>query len=238
MNNEEFLRVLERSFAEFIRTGTSRSTVKLVPLHGAIAADMAERFGPGYKVMSQGFAEGKEGTMHGRYIAKKVDITILNGERALCGIAVKFVMQNYAQNSNNYFENMMGETANIRASRRPYFQLLAIPDRLPYYDRNGMIKHWEVLSPGQLHKYRVLDADNPDVVFHSPNKTLIYILHLPEIGEVTNREEYRSAYERIIEAHPHGGYLSTKSVDPFANSVILNDYEKFADKVYHSVLAQ
>lgn len=238
MNNTEFLLAVERSFSEFIRTGTSRSTAKLVPLHGAIAADMAKRFGEGYRVMSQGFASGKECTMRGRYIAKKVDITILKGDRAVCGIAVKFVMQNYSQNSNNYFENMMGETANIRASKRPYFQMLVIPDRLPYYDKSGMIKRWETLAPGQFIKYHALDIDNPDLVFHSPNKTLIYVLHLPEVGDVKNREEYRNAYNKIISEHPNGGYLSTRSIEPFTNSVILNDYDCFAEKVYHSVLAQ
>lgn len=238
MDNAEFLFAVERSFSEFIRTGTSRSTAKLVPLHGAIASDMAERFGVGYRVMSQGFASGKECEVRGRYIAKKVDITILKGNHAVCGIAVKFVMQNYSQNSNNYFENMMGETANIRASRRPYFQMLVIPDRLPYYDKSGTIKRWETLAPGQLVKYHALDIDNPDLVFHAPNKTLIYVLHFPEIGDVKNRDEYRNAYNKIIAEHPNGGWISTTPYEPFTNSVILNDYVSFAEKVYHSVLAQ
>jgi hypothetical protein len=44
-------------------------------------------------------------------------------------------MQNYSQNSNNYFENMLGETANIRSSNIPYFQIFIIPDEIPYYKK-------------------------------------------------------------------------------------------------------
>lgn len=238
MDNDGFLRAIEGSFAEFIRSGTSRSTAKLVPLHGAIARDMHERFGSGYVIQSQGYDMCKEGTIAGRYMDKKVDITILRQGVPVGGIAVKFVMQNYSQNSNNYFENMLGETANIRAARCPYFQLLAIPDVLPYYDKGGTVKHWETITDNNLHKYCVLDTDNPDVFYHSPNKTLIYVIHLPDVGVIRNKDEYRCKYAQYLAAHPAGGYVTTKNVARFVNSVIHNDYMSFADKVYHTVLAQ
>ena len=62
---------------------------------------------------------------------KKVDITITKQNKPIAGFAIKFVMQNYSQNSNNYFENMLGETANIRSNRIPYFQIFIILDNLP-----------------------------------------------------------------------------------------------------------
>ena len=236
MDNAGFLRALELAFSRFIDSGTSRSTAKLVPLHGAIARDMHERFGDAYAIQSQGYAQGKEGTIAGRYMDKKVDITILRDGIPVCGIAVKFVMQNYSQNSNNYFENMLGETANIRASKCPYFQLFAIPDRLPYYDRQGTISKWETITEHNLHKYCILDADNPDVFYHSPNKTLIYVIHLPDVGDVRTKDEYRERYAQLI-ASRGGGFLTVKDVGSFGNAVILNDYETFAEKVYHTVLA-
>lgn len=67
------------------------------------------------------FFNGKEMKLDGRYIDKVVDITILKNSKPIAGIGVKFVMQNYSQNSNNYFENMLGETANIRCANIPYF---------------------------------------------------------------------------------------------------------------------
>lgn len=69
------------------------------------------------------------------YIDKMEDITIQHKGKDVGGIAIKFVMQNYSQNSNNYFENMLGETANIRCNSIPYFQVFIILDKLPYYNK-------------------------------------------------------------------------------------------------------
>ena len=236
MDNEGFLRALEMSFARFIDSGTSRSTAKLGPLHGAIAHDMHERFGANYAIFSQGYALGKEGTIAGRYMDKKVDITIAHNGTPVCGIAVKFVMQNYSQNSNNYFESMLGETANIRASKCPYFQLFAIPDRLPYYDKQGKIARWETITSHNLHKYCILDEDNPELYYHSPNKTLIYVVHLPDVGDVRTKDEYRGRYSQYFSSHDRA-FLTVRNVGLFGNSVIHNDYESFAKKIYHTVLA-
>lgn len=95
LGNSDFLRVLTNSFKEFIEKGTSRSTAKLKPLHGAIARDLAEKLGRDYTVFSQGYGIGKETKIRGRYVNKAVDITVKKGERAVAGLAVKFVMQNY-----------------------------------------------------------------------------------------------------------------------------------------------
>lgn len=54
LGNSDFLRVLTNSFKEFIEKGTSRSTAKLKPLHGAIARDLAEKLGRDYTVFRRG----------------------------------------------------------------------------------------------------------------------------------------------------------------------------------------
>ena len=240
MNNRGFLTAIENSFVAFIKSGTSRSTKKLVPLHGAIAHDLFERLGGnagGYSIMSQGFASGREGTIAGRYMDKKVDITISHGDRPVGGIAVKFVMQNYSQNSNNYFENMLGETANIRAARCPYFQVFIIPDKLPHYDRDKAITHWERFTDNNIHKYKVLDEDNPALSFHAPNKMLIYVIRLPDIGDVRTLAEYRQDYTDYFRRRGTHGFLRVSEVARFNNAVILNDYDAFADKVHHAIMA-
>lgn len=76
MTNNEFLSVITESFKAFLYKGTSRSTDKLKPLHGAIAEDIAFRLGNGYDVWSKGFYHDSEADIQGRYINKKVDITI------------------------------------------------------------------------------------------------------------------------------------------------------------------
>ena len=234
MNNQEFLIVLSNSFREFLNTGTSRSNKKLKPLHGAIAKDIAERLGEDYKVFSQGYGIKKEKNILGRYINKRVDITIKTREgKDVCGIAVKFVMQNYSQNSNNYFENMLGETANIRANNIPYFQIFIILDKLPYYRKDKTIKKWETFTAHNIDKYVKLSKDNIDKFFHTPNKTLIYVVHIPDNTEIKTAEEYFSYYKK---ENPNVT-LTKNSYNQFDNSVIFNDYEKFIDKIYHTIKA-
>ena len=234
MDNQGFLNVVSASFKAFLEAGTSRSNAKLKPLHGAIASDIATRLGANYKVVSQGYGSDKEAKISGRYIEKMVDITIQNNKgKALAGIAVKFVMQNYSQNSNNYFENMLGETANIRSNRVPYFQIFIILDKLPYYNRDKTIKNWETFTEHNVGKYVELSHDNIDVFFHTPNKTLIYVIHIPDNERLRTSDEYRDYYKSI---NPNIT-VSSQCHEQFGDSVILNDYEKFIVKVYHTVLA-
>lgn len=232
MNNDEFLQVISNSFKEFVNSGTSRSTAKLKPLHGAIAADIAQNLGENYEVCSQGYKDDKEADISGRYIDKKVDITIKLHGKAIAGIGVKFVMQNYSQNSNNYFENMLGETANIRCSGSPYFQIFIILDRLPYYNNEREIKKWEVFSRHNVEKYIILADDNSEMYLHTPDKTLIYIVHIPDNDDLRNKTEYMEYYRNHI-----GMTLSENRELKFGNGVVLNDYETFITKVYHKIMS-
>lgn len=233
LTNVEFLKVISNSFCRFLQKGTSRSTDKLKPLHGAIARDLQEKLGDDYEIISQGYGNDKEAQIQGRYIGKKVDITVTKGEKAIAGIAVKFVMQNYSQNSNNYFENMLGETANIRANKCPYFQIFIILDKLPYYKRNKSIQKWETFTEHNAEKYVVLSKDNEDYFFHTPNKTLIYVVHIPDNEQLHSEEAYMDYYKNL-------DFDITASKDRFIHmesAVVLNDYESFIGKVYHTIMA-
>lgn len=233
MTNAAFLEVISNSFDAFVQSGTSRSTQKLKPLHGAIAHDLSKKFGKEYEIKSQGFGNDHEGTITGRYIDKRVDITIKKGDRIVGGIAIKFIMQNYAQNSNNYFENMLGETANIRCNGYPYFQIFVILDRLPYYRRDKTISKWEKFSDKNVRKYIALSNDDTSKYYHVPNKTLIYVIHVPDNEKLHSNQEYMDYYKQLdfkIE-------LSKHRYEHFGSTVILNDYETFRDKVYHTILA-
>ena len=242
LTNQDFLDKILDSFKVFITVGTSRSTAKLKPLHGAIAADIAERLGNGYYVKSQGYDDGKEAKMEGRYVDKKVDITIKeNGtDRTVAGIAVKFVMQNYSQNSNNYFENMLGETANIRTANCPYFQIFIVFDKLPYYNNKGVLSKWEKFNDHNISKYCKLSDDDSELFYHTPNKTLIFVVHaIPEITE-DDAVDTRAGYLKYYKANaPHLQMTRHQYSDiKPGGTVILNDYEKFMDKVYHTIMAR
>ncbi len=250
MDNREFLDVIASSFKKFLETG-SRSNEKLKVLHGAIASDIFERLkrlsgfskiSGRFAVASLGFQDGKESEISGRYIDKKVDITIIDKSRraAVAGIAVKFVMQNYSQNSNNYFENMLGETANIRCKGVPYFQIFIIPDKIPYYDKDGYIQKWESFSDVNTRKYEILAQDNPDSYFHTPNKTLLYVVHVPDTEErISSKKDYVRIYSSLASLNVKETLLPYRAFRKHQEStVIFNDYEMFIDKICHAILAR
>lgn len=112
MNNNDFLNCINKAFKKFLDTN-SRSNKKLEILHSCIANDLQNKLSNDYTIKALGFGEGKEAKIQGRYLNKNVDITIYKNDKIIAGIGVKFVMQNYSQNSVNYFENMLGVTANI-----------------------------------------------------------------------------------------------------------------------------
>ena len=235
MDNQEFLRVISNSFSTFLETG-SRSNEKLKILHGAIARDLLQRLGPGYNINSLGINDGKEGNIEGRYIDKKVDITILHRNQVVAGIGVKFVMQNYSQNSNNYFENMLGETANIRCSDIPYFQIFIIPEKLPYYKNNGDFQKWEIFTHHNANKYLKLSEDNTDIYIHTPTQTLLFVINLPAMQyDPVDKDEYNDFY-RQMRTIPVSS--SNTNYGNFNHSVVLNDYEEFATKVVHFILSR
>lgn len=236
MDNQAFLGCLKQSFVRFLQTG-SRSNEKLKILHGAIAQDLASRLGDEYVVQSLGYANEREGKIAGRYIDKNVDIAIYHNQQAVAGIGVKFVMQNYAQNANNYFENMLGETANIQSQNIPYFQILIIPNRLPYYKNTGQFSKWETFGAHHIAKYRVLSHDDNITWVHTPAKTLLYVIELPEIGQPAHKEDYVQQYLALHECCELNLRIFANS-DQFGNGLIYNDYDMFIRKVSHRILSE
>ena len=232
MNNTEFLNVVASSFKKYLETG-SRSNAKLKILHGEIAKDIKERLGSEFTIFSLGIGNGKEKKLYGRYIEKAVDITIAKLGKSVAGIGVKFVMQNYSQNSNNYFENMLGETANIRCANIPYFQIFIIPDKLPYFNNEGKIQKWEEFTSHNSEKYLTLSKDDFLTSIHTPVKTLLFVVHLPEAKlQSANKKSYFSYYKNKIDFHIEKSKLQ---YGEFSNAVIYNDYEDFVNKLVHYI---
>lgn len=240
MTNEELLEVIKKSFATYLSVGTSRSTAKLKSLHGRIANDLNELFGDEFTIKSQGYGNDKEGIIDGRYYPKNVDITIMKNGKAVAGYAVKFVMRNYSQNSNNYFENMLGETANIRANSIPYFQIFIIFEKVPYYEKGGSFKRYDIISTHNLDKYLALSKDDPGTFFHTPDKTLVVLIKLKEKAldyYFSDSDDYADYYRSIINDEDLMTY-SKKILDTFDDSVIYNDYEDFIMRTYYIIMGR
>lgn len=163
-----------------------------------------------------------------------MDITISKNNLPIAGIGVKFVMQNYAQNSNNYFENMLGETANIQCRNIPYFQILIIPDKMPYFESGRKFKKWEILTTDKIKKYLVLSNDPQEMYPHTPAKILLYIISLYDLpdhptGILAENRHFFQFYEK------NPIRISTTITASFGNNIILNDYQTFLDKIAHRI---
>jgi hypothetical protein len=186
---EAFIEAINKSFEEYNNKG-ARSTAKLKPVHSFIANYLYEKLDKDYQIYSQGFEEGKEYTIDGKYYPKKEDIVVLSPNRdPLIAISFKFVTSNYKQNSNNYFENLLGETANIRRKNIGFAHLLVLRGHTPYYDKNAGNKRGdeikiEVLTNENIAKYVKLfnDMDYP----HKPDVLGILIV---DYNDKTGRME-------------------------------------------------
>ncbi len=234
MNSRQFLQTVKQSFIIFLETHP-RSNKKLKILHGAIASDIKKKLEKEYKIKSLGLGDGKEGKTEGRYMKKAVDVLISKNEKDIAGIGVKFVMNNYSQNSNNYFENMLGETANIRTNSKAYFQVLILPEEVPYYKKNGKITKWEKITNHNVDKYIALSRDDFEKYLHTPIKTLLFVIKLPKCDhkKITTKSEYKKYY--LSKNSNISVKISSNAFGEFGNAVVLNDYEMFIEKVVHYI---
>lgn len=231
------MQVIKDSYLKYLCTHR-RSNEKLKILHGAIANDLQNQLGSNFLIKSYGIGDNKENKMKGRYIDKQVDIFVgKNNQSAhnseLGGIAIKFIMSNYSQNSNNYFESMLGETANIRSCNKAYFQIIILPEQLPYFSSSDQITKIETITAHNLNKYTKLSNDNTNEFMHTPNKTLLYLIKTPNLdtNATKTREDFAKARLQNFQC------TTSEQQFEFGNTVIYNDYEQFISKVSYYFLS-
>ena len=179
---KRFLKALTKTFKAYNKYG-ARSNKKLIPIHSWIAKTVKKKLNTNFCVTSLG--HGGEYKIKGKYYPKNLDITVLKGNQPISVIEFKFVTSNYKQNANNYFENLLGETANIRRVNIGFAHFLVLRAHTPYYDKNkgnlrGSLKKTEVLSEHDLLKYikLFLDLDFP----HKPEVLGIMIVDVDRKG--------------------------------------------------------
>ena len=230
--NKQFLNNLTASFQSYLDSG-ARSNEKLKIIHSFISDSIKDRVNNdelSFYSLRNDDKKSKELKIKGRYMDKAVDIAVCKGQNIIAAIGFKFVMSNYKQNSNNYFENMLGETANIRCNNIPYFQIIVIPHILPYFDEHGNIEKWEEITEHNINKYVVLSEDDISQYYHTPDLTLLYVIKLQQHAEnVTNRAKYTKYYcDKPLKIY--NGFSG------FQNGVIYNNFEKFIEKISYFIL--
>ncbi len=190
---KRFLSAIKNTFYAYNKYG-ARSNKKLIPIHSWFAKEIILSLGNGYSCKSFGF--GGEYELEGKYYPKVLDITIFNNQKPIVVLSFKFVTSNYAQNSNNYFENLLGETANIRRVGVGFAHFLVLRGHTPYYDKasgnkRGKLKKIEILSEKHIKKYIKLFKDldfphKPDVlgisIIDFDKKNIPSFIDLKEIG--------------------------------------------------------
>ena len=175
---DSFLKAMNKTFRAYNESG-ARSNKKLIPIHKWFGSIIESALGKGYSVRSLG--KGGEVSIEGKYYPKTLDISIFNKEKIVATISFKFVTSNYKQNANNYFENLLGETANIRRVNVGFAHFLVLRAHTPYYDKNrgnlrGALKKTEILNDRDLSKYVKLfrDLDFP----HKPEVLGIAVIDI------------------------------------------------------------
>ena len=245
--NERFLLIVKESLGKFLTTHP-RSNEKLKPLHGNIKNDLLKIFKKEniditfINLISLDYKNKSEDVVSGRYYDKAVDISIRKESNQIGAIGVKFVMNNYKQNANNYFENMLGETANIRTANIPYFQIFILFDKMPYFQNGGNFSKWEEISKEtHLKKYIKLSEDDVSEYYHTPVLTLISIISLPkEITECKEIQDKKTFNNKLLEMLNNNTlkltYSSKFSPDIFKENIILNDYKSFLKRITYYFL--
>lgn len=187
MNNKQihdtFLAAMNESFAAYNKKGGARSNKKLIPIHKFLSEAVLEKLGAGFSIKSLGVGDGKEAKFEGKYYPKDLDITVLKEDKIIATISFKFVTSNYKQNANNYFENLMGETANVRRGGIAFAHFLVLRGHPPYFSKNkgnlrGAKQKDEIIKEKDLQKYIQLfkDRDFP----HKPDLMGICLLDFDE----------------------------------------------------------
>jgi hypothetical protein len=176
-NEKELIQAISTSFKKYQEFG-ARSNEKLKPIHKFLAETLQTIFGEAYQLHYLG-SESKEKTVAGKYYPKDIDMTITKEGKPIFCVGLKFVTSNYKQNANNYFENMMGETANIQANQGlPYAHVIILRYETPYYKKDSSVGKIEIINEKDLSKYLKLSFDTPQA--HKPFAICILLIAIDE----------------------------------------------------------
>jgi hypothetical protein len=181
-NEQEFIQSISDSFKKYKEYG-ARSNEKLKPIHTFLAQTLLKIFGSNYEYHFLG-ENSKELTVEGKYYPKDIDITVTHNKVAIFCMGLKFVTSNYKQKANNYFEGMMGETANIQRNNIPYAQVIILRHETPYYKKGAdeqkdkIPSKIEKINQKDLSKYLNLIFDTQQA--HRPFSIGIMLINIDE----------------------------------------------------------
>ena len=204
-----------------------RSNAGLKLLHGWAQKELDSKLTPHLKESPDlkkqftitGLSEvsASEETVEGAYYPKNVDILVKTEDEPIGIVSIKFVISNYRQNSNNYFEGGMGETANLRRRNIVYGHLFCLTNPIPYKARSGRVKKYETISDGDIRKYYRLRNDHEHL--HAPHELALGIADLDtENNKITGLTDPSSLTN---DPELQGALNTTLGLDHFFGSLAL-----------------
>jgi len=226
MIKEKFIKSLEEGYKNYLLVH-ARSSSKIIPMHKCLSEILKEKLGKDFVIKSMGVGDNKEYKFKGKYYTKDLDITILKDNKPISAIGFKFVTSNYKQNSNNYFENMLGETANVKRNDLLYGQILILKEQMPYFstDKREFTKV-EKINELNLKKYFRLGTDNAENLYHKPD---IMFISFVETGDEERMLKAIANKEKISKTEFNKNELAPLVKLKFLNTKDLK--EKFTEEM-------
>lgn len=193
-------KVIQNSIKKYLIYG-ARSNKKITMLHDFIGKSVIDKLPENYNYFSLPHGEI---SVPGKFYNKKVDVCIKNESNIVGTISVKFVMSNFCQNSNNYFENLIGEMYNLKETG-PRLYVMIIFEEIPYYDKSGDVVRYEKFKDAARYDSLAGDGIVSDyiIIKVSNGKSLSSPVKKGGVDLDCSRfkilSEYPQSYEKCIE---------------------------------------
>jgi len=222
--NDLLLKAVGVSYNVYLSHG-ARSSAKLSSLHGffhdAVEAEVSRRL-VGHKVSVRSDRNG-ELTVKGALYPKRVDVAVEVDGGVVGAISLKFVVTNYKQNANNYFEHLLGETANLRSAQIEYGSFTILPMRPEYLskaagNKRGAVVKKEQLSRENVLKYINLQNMRTDPAFR-PNPLGLLIVDLDRTSTKSSKLDVLGLSNGETETLEKLGNVN-RFIDDFTKSIV------------------
>jgi hypothetical protein len=176
------MKLIEETIQLYFING-ARSSKKVDYLHKGIIELIEKKIPPYYKLLLEENVKSYNTTE-----CKKCDIVIQDTRTNTIKYVfpVKFMMTNYKQNKNNYWESLTGECCHLKW-KNPDINIIPINiifNRVPYLDSDKKIKKFEDIDyTSSLEVYQILKENCvcKDIVSYIFN-----IEHMNKVGELYN----------------------------------------------------
>lgn len=205
------LEALQKSYSITKELG-SRSPKRLLPLHGWLKFELERLLTDSrWEITAKTSKNRSELKVGGRYYGKNVDVGIRFGEEIIGVVSMKYIISSYGKNAINYFEQQLGETANLRKQNIVYGNVFIVTNPIPVLESGGVLKKWENLREQDLRRYVHLRSDSEP---HAPNELAVIVTEIDHSVKPQPGEEYQlGAVTRLVDLQTHWQAMTGSPAD-------------------------